>query len=107
MGISGRCWGHSDDKKLLVLEGGDNGGFIVIVNSGDEDALREFIAAAFAGKGCDCVLSGLKEGRGDVRPNGSSGLRQFVGIIIYVVLLSGLLTPTMATLSMVFLKPLG
>lgn len=107
MGIPGRGGGHSDDKKLLVLEGGDNGGLVVVVNWGDEDALREFVAAVFAGKGRDCVFSGFKEGSGDVRSNGASGLRVFVSAVVYVVLLRGLLTPTIAILSMAFLKPTG
>lgn len=107
MGVPGRHRGHSDDKKLLVLQGLDNGGLIIVIDCSDEDALREFIAAAFAGEGCDCVVSGSKESRGNVRPNGASGLRLFVSTVVYVVLLNSSLTPTMATLSMVFLKPLG
>lgn len=75
MGVPGRCGGHGDDKKLLVLEGSDNGGFVVVVDCGDEDSLGEFIAAAFAGEGCDGVLPGFKEGRGDMRSNGASSLR--------------------------------
>ena len=75
MGVPGRCGGHGDDEKLLVLESGDNGGLIVVVNCGDEDTLGEFIAAVFAGEGCDCVFSGFKEGCSDVRSNGASGLR--------------------------------
>jgi hypothetical protein len=66
---------------LLVLEGGNNGGLIAVVDCGDKDAFGEFVAAAFAGEGCDCVLSGVKEGCGDVRSNGASGLRQFVSIL--------------------------
>lgn len=53
------------------------------------------------------MVSGSKESRGNVRPNGSSGLRYFVSTVVYVVLLNGSLTPTMATLSIVFLKLLG
>lgn len=39
--------GHCDDEELLALEGSDNAG-LVVVDSGDEDALGEFVAAIFA-----------------------------------------------------------
>lgn len=103
-----RCGGcHGDDKKLLVLEGGDNGSLIVVVDWGDEDVFGEFVAAVFAGEGRDCVFSGFKEGGGDVRSNGTSSLKVFVSVVVYVVVLRDFLTPTMATLSITFLKPTG
>lgn len=86
MGVPGRGGGHGDDQKLLVLEGGDNGGLIVVVNWGDEDALGEFVATVFAGEGRDSVLPNFKEGGRDVRPNGASGLGAFVSILVYVLL---------------------
>lgn len=109
MGVPGRCGGHGDDKKLLVLEGGDNASLVVVVDWGDNDSIGDFVAAVFAGEGCDCVLSGVKKSRGDARPNGASGLRVFVSVVyvVMVVVLRSLLTPTMATLSMAFLKPTG
>lgn len=82
MGVPGCGGGHGDDKKLLVLEGGDNSSLIVVVDWGDEDAFGEFVAAVSAGEGGDCVSSGFKEGGGDVRSNGASGLKVFVSGVV-------------------------
>jgi hypothetical protein len=38
---------------LLVLEGGDNGGFVIVVDWRNLDAVGEFVAAVLAGEGFD------------------------------------------------------
>lgn len=54
------------------------------------------------------MSSSLYKGVGNVRSDCASGLGVFVSVTIYIWLwLMDLLTPTMATLSMVFLKPAG
>lgn len=82
VGVPGRSGGYCDDKELLALEGSDNSGLVVIVNWGDEDALGEFVAAIFAGEGCNCVFSGFKESGDEVGSNSASGLRAFVSCCI-------------------------
>lgn len=75
VGVPGRSGGHCDDEELLALERSDKGGLVVVVNWGDVDALGEFVAAIFAGEGCDFVLSGSEESGREVRSNSASGLR--------------------------------
>lgn len=78
---------------------------------GDEDAVGELVAAVFAREGCDLVLSACKEGGDDVSSNGASGLIWGCMLAIFVhcghKVWMGSNTPTMATLSMAFLKPDG
>lgn len=83
MSISGRRRSHGDDKKLLVLEGGDKGILVVVINYGDKDATRELIATPFPGEGCDCVSPGIKESSGDMRSNGASGLGLLFSTVVY------------------------
>lgn len=92
---------------MLVLEGSNNGVLVVIVNWGDEDTLGECVAAVFPGESCDCMFSGLKERGDDVRSNGAPSLGVFVSLVAYAVMYGDLLTPTIATLSMAFWKPVG
>lgn len=87
MGVSGCIGGHCDDQELLALEGSNDGGLVVIVNGGDEDALREFVAAIFAGEGRKCVFSGLKESVDDMGSNSASRLRAL--LVVLGVLLEG------------------
>ena len=105
VGVSGRGGSHRDDQDLLVLESSDKGGLVIVVNCGDEDAIREFIAALFPGKGCYYVFSSFKEGSGDVRSNCAPSLGICHRVGNYVVVSK--LTPTMATLSTAFLKLRG
>ena len=72
--IAGRSGGDSNDEKLLAPEGLDNGGLIVVVDGGDNDALGQFVGAVFAREGRDGVFSRLKQGGSENRANSTSRL---------------------------------
>lgn len=82
MGVSWSSRGHGYDQKLLALEGSNNGGFVIVINLGDYDTLRQFITTVFARQGCDCVFSGFKKGVGNVRANCASSLSAFVSVAV-------------------------
>jgi hypothetical protein len=63
-----------DDEELLAFEGGDHGGFIVVVYVDRFDAVGDCVCAALAGEGGDVVLACCDEGLGEVLPNGASSL---------------------------------
>lgn len=85
MGVPGSSRGHGYDQKLLALEGGNNGGLIIIVDWSNEDALGQFVIAVFAGNGSDCVFSGFEKSVGNVRSNCASSLSLFVSVDIYMM----------------------
>lgn len=66
----------------MALEGSDNSGLVVVVNSGDDDALGEFIAAIFAGECRNCVFSGLQKSGDEVGSDSASGLRVLVNCCV-------------------------
>jgi hypothetical protein len=74
MGIS-RCGrSHGDNKKLLVLEGRYNAGFIIIVNICGNDAVGEYVGTILASECRDSVVSRLKKSSCDVCSNGAGCL---------------------------------
>lgn len=105
MCVAGRSGGDSNNKELLALKGIDNGGLITVVDGGDNDALGEFVGAVFAREGSDGVFSSFKEGSSENRANSTSGLVSL--LVSSCIVLGGLRTPTMATLSMALVKPAG
>jgi hypothetical protein len=92
----------------LAFERIDNGGLIVVIDGGDNDALGEFVGAVFAREGSDGVFSSFKEGGSENRANSTSGLVSL--LVSSCIVLGGegvVRTPTMATLSMALVKPAG
>lgn len=89
MRVPGSSRGHGYDQKLLALEGGNNGGLIIVVDVSNEDSLEQLVIAVFAGNGRNCVSSGFEQGIGNVRSNRASSLSVFVSIDIYIRMAGG------------------
>ena len=66
---------HCDDEDFLVLERGDEGGWVIVVYFFGDDAVGDFAGAVGAGDGGDVVLAGGEEGFGDVSPYGATDLQ--------------------------------
>ena len=65
---------HGDDEGILILEAGDEGSVVVVIDAGDGNAGRHFRGAGFAGDGGDFECFVLEQGGDDVFAAVAGGL---------------------------------
>jgi hypothetical protein len=72
---------QGDDEEVVTFEGGDEGGFVVVVDGDGEDARGEGGGAVVPGYGGDGVVVGCEEGGDHVRSEtaGCLGLLVLIG----------------------------